>query len=77
MLNAIKLYDGRSKIINLFENKCIKPSDYPHNAKYEPNEHNRVQEFEPKKSDRVEKPEQKSVESVAERVKEGRQKSDE
>ena len=25
--DAIKIYDGRSKIIRLFENKAIKPSD--------------------------------------------------
>ena len=78
LLNAVKLYDGTSKIIiRLFENKDIKPNDYPHNAKSELDEHDRVEEFKPKKSDGVEKSKRKSVESIAERVKSRRQKSDE
>ena len=48
LLDAIKLYDGRSKIIRLFENKNIKPSNYPHNAKFELDEHNIKEKFEPK-----------------------------
>ena len=32
MLDAIKLYDSRRKIIRLFENKDIKPSNYAHIA---------------------------------------------
>ena len=35
LLNAVRLYDSRSKIIKLFENKNIKSSNYPHNAKSE------------------------------------------
>ena len=31
-------YNGRNKTIKLFENKNIKPSDYPHNAKFKPEE---------------------------------------
>ena len=78
LLNAVKLYDGTSKIIiRLFENKDIKPNDYPHNAKSELDEHDRVEEFKLKKSDGVEKSKRKSVESIAERVKSRRQKSDE
>ena len=37
----MKPYNGRNKIIKLFEDKYIKPSDYRHNAKSEP------EEFEP------------------------------
>ena len=58
LLNAIRLYDGRSKITRLFENKDIEPSDYPHNAKSEP------EESEPKEYE----------ESIAERTKIRRQK---
>ena len=36
LLNEIKLYDGKSKIIKLFEDKNIKPSNFPHNAKSKP-----------------------------------------
>ena len=32
----MKLYNGRAKIIKLFEGTNIKPSDYPHNEKSEP-----------------------------------------
>ena len=39
LLNAIKLYDGRSRIIKLFGDKNIAPGDYPQNGK---------SEFEPK-----------------------------
>ena len=48
LLNAINFYDGRSKIIRLFENKDIRPSHYPHNAKSEPEEFEEAKEFEPK-----------------------------
>ena len=58
MLNAIKLYDGRSKIIRPFEKKDIKPSDYPHNAKFEQDEYDEVEKFEPKEYE----------ESIGERV---------
>ena len=34
----MKLCNGRNKIIKLFEDKNIKPSDFPHNAKSEPEE---------------------------------------
>ena len=34
----MKLYNDRNKIIKLFEDKNIKPSDYPDNAKSEPEE---------------------------------------
>ena len=33
LLNAMNLYNGISKIINLFENKNIEPGDCPHDAK--------------------------------------------
>ena len=35
LLNATDLYNGRSKIINLFENKSIESNYFPHNAKSE------------------------------------------
>ena len=78
MLNAIKLYDGRSKIIRLFENKDIKPSDFPHNAKFKPEKYDKVEEFEREKYDTVEESKQKFEESMGKRVKLKRQnKSDE
>ena len=49
MLNAIKLNDGWSKIIKLFGNKDIKPSDYPHISKFEPEEYDKLEEFKPEK----------------------------
>ena len=62
--NTIKLYYGRSKIIGLFENKDIEPSDYPHNVKSGP------EEFEPEKYDRVEESEPEEFEeSIEERIK--------
>ena len=59
-LNAMNLYNGRNKIIGLFENKAISPSIYVHDAK----------------SDGVEESEQKFDESIEERVKLRRQKAD-
>ena len=48
LLNAAKVYDSRRKIIKLFEDKNIKPNDYPYNAKSEPDDEcDRVKEFEP------------------------------
>ena len=76
LLDAIKLYDGRSKIIRLFENKNIKPSNYPHNAKFEPDEHN-IEEKSEKKYDGGKKSEQKSLKSIGERRKLRKQKSNE
>ena len=32
----MNLYNSRNKIINLFENKNLKPSDFPYNAQSEP-----------------------------------------
>ena len=61
----MNLYNGRNKIIKLFEDKNILPSKYPHTAKSEPNEYDEVQE-----------PEQKFDESIGERVKLRRQKED-
>ena len=48
MLNPIKLYDGRSKILKFFEDKNIKPSNYPHNAKFEAEEYDGLEVFKPK-----------------------------
>ena len=62
----MSLYSGRNKIIKLFEDRNIKPSKYPHNAKSESKEY-----------DGVEESEQESKESIGERVKLRRQKSDE
>ena len=70
----MKLYNGRSKIIRPFENKDIKPSNYPHNAKFESKEYHKVEEFKPENYDRVEKSEQKSEKSIGERVKLKKQK---
>ena len=61
----MNLYNGRNKIIKLFEDKNILPSNYPHTAKSEPKEYDEVQE-----------PEQKFDESIGERVKLRRQKED-
>ena len=57
----MQLYDYRNKIIRLFKNKNIKPSMRAPDAKF----------------DRVKKSEQKFDESIGERVKLERQKSDE
>ena len=35
LLNALKLYDDRSKVINLFGEEDIEPSDFPYNAQHE------------------------------------------
>ena len=35
-LKEMNLYNSRNMIINLFENKNIKPSDFPYNAQSEP-----------------------------------------
>ena len=67
MLDATKVYDGRTKIIRLFENSSIKPSNYPHNVKFEPDEHNIEGKFEPKEYDGVKN-------SIGERTKSGKQK---
>ena len=77
MLNAVKLYDVKIKIIRLFENKDIKPNDYSHNAKSELDEHDKIEEFKPQKSEGVEKSEQKFDKSIGERTKLRRQKSNE
>ena len=62
----MNLYNDRNKIIKLFEDKNIMPSNYALDPKYEPEEY-----------DRVEKSKQKFDESIEERVKLRRQKSDE
>ena len=62
----MQLYDDRNKTIKLFENRHITPTMFVYNAKSEPEEH-----------DGVEKSEQKFDESIGERVKFRRQKSDE
>ena len=71
----MKLYNGRKKIIELFEDKNIKPSDFPHNAKSGPEELEpeefELEEFEPEEFD----PE--FGESIAERTKMRKQKFDE
>ena len=67
LLDATKVYDGRTKIIRLFENSSIKPSNYPHNVKFEPDEHNIEGKFEPKEYDGVKN-------SIGERTKSGKQK---
>ena len=59
----MNLCNGRNKIIELFEDKNILPSKYPHTVKSEPNKYDEVQE-----------PEQKFDESIGERVKLRRQK---
>ena len=59
-------YNDRNKIIKLFEDKNIMPSNYAPDAKSEPEEY-----------DGVEKSEQKCDESIGERVILRRQKSDE
>ena len=56
----MKLYNVRNKIITLFEEQNIKPSDYPHNSKSEPEEFDK---FEPELE-----------ESIAEKTKMRRQK---
>ena len=56
----MNLYNGRNKIIKLFESKDITPSMYAHDAK----------------SDGGEKSEQKFDESIGERIKLRRQKAD-
>ena len=60
LLNAMNLYNGRNKIIKLFESKDITPSMYAYYAK----------------SDGVEESGQKFGESIGERVKLRRQKED-
>ena len=60
LLNAINLYNGRNKIIELFESKDIAPSMYVYDAK----------------SDGVEESEQKFDEVIGKRVKLRRQKAD-
>ena len=60
LLNGMDLYNGRNKIIKLFESKDITPPMYAYDAK----------------SDGVEESEQKFNESIGERVKLGRQKAD-
>lgn len=35
LLNALKLYDDRSKVINLFGEEDIEPSDFPYNEQPE------------------------------------------
>ena len=61
----MQLYNYRNKIIGLFENENIRPSNYALDAKFEPREY-----------DGVEKSEQKFDESIGERVKLRRQKAD-
>ena len=63
-MNPIKLYDGRSKTIKLFEDENIKPSAFPHNERSEPDEYDEVEEFEPKEYE----------ESIRERTKLRREK---
>ena len=76
----MKLCNGRKKIIELFEDKNIKPSDFPHNAKSEPEEFER-EEFEPEEFELEEfEPEEfepEFEESITERTKMRKQKSDE
>ena len=60
LLNATNLYNGRNKIIKLFESKDVIPSMYTYDAK----------------SDAVAESEQKFDKSVGERVKLRRQKAD-
>ena len=71
----MKLCNGRKKIIELFEDKNIKPSDFPHNAKSEPEEFEReefeLEEFEPEEF------EPEFEESITERTKMRKQKFDE
>ena len=38
LINAMKLCNGKNKIIKLYEDKNIKPSNFSHNAKSEPEE---------------------------------------
>ena len=60
LLNAMNLYNGRNKIIKLFEGKGISPSMYAYDAK----------------SDGVKESEQEFDKSIGERVKLRRQKAD-
>ena len=62
----MNLFNGRNKIIRLFEGKNIVSSNYALDAKSEP-----------EKYDGVKKSEQISVENIGERVKLRKQKSDE
>lgn len=48
LLNAIKLYDERSNIIKLFEDKNIKPSNYLYDAEFEPELIPKLEKYEPK-----------------------------
>ena len=73
----MRLYNGRNKIINLIDDKSIKPFNYAHNAKFESDEYVGAQDFEPEKYDKVEESKQKIGERIGERVKLRRQKSDE
>ena len=66
LLNTMNLYNGRNKIIKLFESEDITPSMYAYDAKSEPEIY-----------DGVKRSEQKSVESIGARVKLRKQKSDE
>ena len=61
----MQLYNYRNKIIGLFENKNIRSSMYAYNANSEP-----------EKYDEAEKSEQKFDESIGEREKLRRQKTD-
>ena len=62
----MNLYNDRNKIIKLFEDKDIMPSNYAIDAKFEPEEY-----------DRVKKSEQKFSKGTGERTKSRRQKSNE
>ena len=65
-INPVNLYNDRNKIIKLFADKNIMPSNYALDAKSETKDY-----------DEVEKSEEKFDESIGERVKLRRQKSDE
>ena len=66
LLNTMNLYNGRNKIIKLFESEDITPSMYAYDAKSEPEIYAGVK-----------RSEQKSVENIGGRVKLRKQKSDE
>ena len=66
----MKVYNGRNKIIKLFEDNIIKPSNYPHNAKFEPDEY-----YEPEEYDGVEKSKQKFEEGTGGKTRIRRQKN--
>ena len=75
----MKLYDGKSKIIKLFEDKNIDPSNYPYNAKseseaiLEPKEYE-LEDYLPKGSKLEESEPKEFEEIIAERTKLRRQK---